>query len=153
MSDDSILTRLRSGALKQQFKRPSMAVLFIDPDTATAERLARALKDITAVAVVPTVQAARAAMKARTPNLIVMDLDVPDGNAIEFIAQIHNAPDTRNVLVIVLTARTNVQDKIAAFQAGADDYLVKPVEPQQFATHVQLVSRFRQVIGNTATIL
>jgi DNA-binding response OmpR family regulator len=40
-----------------------------------------------------------------------------------------------------------VRDKIAAFQAGADDYLVKPLDPHQFVVHAQMVSRFIQVIG------
>jgi DNA-binding response OmpR family regulator len=50
------------------------------------------------------------------------------------------------VLLMVLTRRSGIQDKIAALQAGADDYLVKPVEPQLFVSHVRAVSRFRQVL-------
>lgn len=128
-------------------QRPAMAVLFIDPDTENAERLSRALRGVSAVAVVPTAQAAAAAMNTRMPNLIVLELDLPDASGFELITHLHNSPATRNVLVMVVTSRTSVRDKITAFQAGADDYLVKPVEPQQFAVHVQLLSRFRQVIG------
>jgi DNA-binding response OmpR family regulator len=47
---------------------------------------------------------------------------------------------------MAVTHRSLVGDKIAALQAGADDYLVKPVSPDQFDTHVQLISRFRRVI-------
>lgn len=130
-----------------QQQRPAMAVLFIDPDAENAERLSRALRGVSAVAVVPTAQAAAAAMNARMPNLIVLELDLPDANGLELIMHMHNTPATRNVLIMVVTSRTSVHDKITAFQAGADDYLVKPVDPQQFAVHVQLLSRFRQVIG------
>lgn len=133
-----------------QQQRPAMAVLFIDPDTEGAERLSRALRGVSAVAFVPTAQAAAAAMNTRMPNLIVLELDLPDVSGIEFITHLHNTPATRNVLIMVVTSRTGVRDKITAFQSGADDYLVKPVDPQQFAVHVQLLSRFRQVIGYNA---
>jgi DNA-binding response OmpR family regulator len=130
-----------------QQQRPALAVLFIDPDTENAERLSRALRGVSAVAVVPTAQAAAAAMNTRMPNLIVLELDLPDASGFELITHLHNTPTTRNVLVMVVTSRTSVRDKITAFQSGADDYMVKPVDPQQFAVHVQLLSRFRQVIG------
>lgn len=139
--------RLSTGVQQQ---RPAMAVLFIDPDTEGAERLSRALRGVSAVAFVPTAQAAAAAMNTRMPNLIVLELDLPDVSGIEFITHLHNTPATRNVLIMVVTSRTGVRDKITAFQSGADDYLVKPVDPQQFAVHVQLLSRFRQVIGYNA---
>lgn len=130
-----------------QQQRPAMAVLFIDPDTESAERLSRALRGVSAVAVVSTAQAAAAAINTRMPNLIVLELDLPDASGFDFITHVHNMPATRNVLIMVVTSRTAVHDKITAFQAGADDYLVKPVDAQQFAIHVQLLSRFRQVIG------
>lgn len=136
--------RLPTGMQQQ---RPAMAVLFIDPDTESAERLSRALRGVSAVAVVPTAQAATTAMNTRMPNLIVLELDLPDASGFDLITHLHNAPATRNVLVMVVTSRTSVRDKITAFQSGADDYMVKPVDPQQFAVHVQLLSRFRQVIG------
>jgi len=130
-----------------QQQRPAMAVLFIDPDAENAERLSRALRGVGAVAVVPTAQAAAAAMSARMPNLVVLELDLPDASGLDLITHLHGSPATRNVLIMVVTSRTSVRDKISAFQAGADDYLVKPIDPQQFAVHVQLLSRFRQVIG------
>ncbi|HEY7834830.1 MAG TPA: response regulator [Ktedonobacterales bacterium] len=123
---------------------PPLTVLFVDPDRASAERLARALAGAT-VAVVPGVQAAWSAMQTRLPDVVVTELDLPSGG-IEFLASIRNTPTTRHILLMVVTARTLVGDKIAAFQAGADDYLVKPVDPHEFETHLLLVSRFRRVI-------
>jgi DNA-binding response OmpR family regulator len=125
----------------------SIAVLFIDPDTASAERLARALKGRYGTEVVPSAQAAVATLRARLPHLIVTELDLPDANGLEFIAALHRSERTRHVLIVVVTARRSVQDKIAAFQAGSDDFIVKPVSPEQLETHVLLMSRFRRIIG------
>ncbi|HEY7780286.1 MAG TPA: response regulator [Ktedonobacterales bacterium] len=127
---------------------PVLAVLFVDPDMAAAERLASGLRGRCPVAVVGSGQAAQAAIAQRIPDLIVTELDLPDANGLELIKRLRSTPATRHVLFIVVTRRTAVRDKIAAFQVGADDYLVKPVDPDQFETHMLLVSKFRKVIPN-----
>ncbi|WIG57869.1 MAG: hypothetical protein OJF49_000614 [Ktedonobacterales bacterium] len=141
MSRDSAGPRWSPTAQQQ-----TLAVLFIDPDLDSAERLARALPNLSAVAVVPTLQAALSAMNIRVPDLVVTEIDLPDGNGLEFVSRLLATPSTRRVLTIVLTRRTSFVDKIAAFQAGADDYLVKPVDADNLSTHIRLVSRFRQVM-------
>ena len=127
---------------------PALAVLFVDPDVADAERLARSLPNVSAIAIVPNARGAYAAINARVPDLLVTELDLPDTSGVDLLRRVHTAAATKHVLLIVLTRRNGVHDKIAAFDAGADDYLVKPVTPERLATHVRLVSRFRHVISN-----
>jgi DNA-binding response OmpR family regulator len=135
-----------SSAPGRERKQRRWTILIVDPDQEAGRRLAESLAP-NLVAVVGSAHAALDAMRFRLPDLIVTELDLPDVSGIEFIARIHAAPATRHVLLLVATKRTSVRDKVAAFQAGADDYLVKPLNPQQFVDHVQLVSRFIQVIG------
>lgn len=59
----------------------------------------------------------------RTPNLIVLDLGLPDGDGVDFILDVRK---WSAVPIIVLSARVNESDKIKALDAGADDYLSKP---------------------------
>ena len=59
----------------------------------------------------------------RKPDLIILDLGLPDGDGIEFIRDLRQ---WSAVPVIVLSARSEESDKIAALDAGADDYLIKP---------------------------
>ncbi|HEX9057124.1 MAG TPA: response regulator [Ktedonobacterales bacterium] len=127
--------------------RRGLFVLIVDPDQDSARRLAGALRQTDGVSLAGSAREALAIIQQRTPDLIVSELDLPDATGVELITRIHNAPTTRHVLLLVATARRSVGDKIAAFQAGADDYLVKPVDPQQFAHHVEMLSRFQQVIG------
>lgn len=128
--------------------RPPLTVLFVDPDTAAARRLARALPNAGAVAFVTTARAALDTMRTRVPDLIVTEMLLPDTTGAEFIAYIHSQAATQQVLLLVTTTQNAVATKIAAFQAGADDFLVKPVEPDVFALHVQLVSKFRKTTRN-----
>ncbi len=122
-----------------------LSVLFVDPDVAFAEGLASVLRGRCAIAVVPNAHAARAAMQVPMPNLVIMELHLPDASGVELLATLRQAPATGNVLLMVITARRGIHDKIAAFQAGADDFLVKPVDPQQLEMHMQLLSKFRQI--------
>lgn len=59
----------------------------------------------------------------RRPELVVVDLGLPDGDGVDFIRDLRGWSSTP---VIVLSARSSEADKIAALDAGADDYLVKP---------------------------
>ena len=127
--------------------RDILTVLFIDPDLAAAERLARPLRATCAVAVVPTAQAAMAATRVRIPDLVVTELSLPDMSGIDLIASLHSAPITHNVLIMVVTQRSSVRDTVAAFQAGADHFLVKPVDPSQFLVQVRLILRFRAIVS------
>lgn len=128
--------------------RPPLSVLFVDPDTVAAQRLARALPNAGAVTFAATARAALDIMRTRMPDLIVTEMLLPDTTGAEFIAYVHSQAATQQVLLLVTTTQNAVAAKIAAFQAGADDFLVKPVEPEVFALHVQLVSKFRKTTRN-----
>ena len=153
MTSDDNNRGLRLPANYYPKSSPQMSVLFIEPDHAGAERLSRALTNLSAVAIVPSAHAAINAISLHVPSLIVTEIDLPDANGLELIARVHATPAMRHVLLMVVTARTGVRDKINAFQSGADDYLVKPLDPAVFALRVQLLSRFRKVISNSSLTL
>jgi DNA-binding response OmpR family regulator len=123
------------------------SVLFVDADAASAWRLAETIRAQYAVAVVASAQQAWAALQVQLPTLVVLELDLPDATGLQFLSALHATPATRHVLLLVVTARRAIGDKIAAFEAGADDYLIKPVSVQAFQTHVEVVMRFRQILG------
>lgn len=123
-----------------------LGVLIVEPDRATAEQLASATRPYASVAVAASATEAMEALRVTAPDIIVTELNLPDANGLEFIARVHNTPGTHDVLLMVVTQRAAVRDKIAAFQAGADDYLVKPIDLGQFPTRLLLISRFRPVI-------
>jgi len=64
-------------------------------------------------------------MDANMPDVIVLDLMLPDGDGIDLTQQIRQRPDG-DIPILMLTARDTEQDKLDGFMAGADDYLVKP---------------------------
>jgi CheY-like chemotaxis protein len=126
---------------------PPLAVLFVDPDTGGAQQLANAIRDRCATAVVASAREAYEAMRYQMPTLIVSELRLPDMAGPDFLAQLRSHPQTRHVLLMVVSSARGLQDKVRAFQAGADDFLVKPVEPAAFVAHFLSVIRFRQTVG------
>ena len=82
---------------------------------------------------------AQALEKARTdkPDLIILDVMMPDMDGYEVCRRLRADPATASVPVIMFTAKTMVDDKVAGFQAGADDYLTKPVHPEELASRIQ----------------
>jgi two-component system KDP operon response regulator KdpE len=80
----------------------------------------------------------------RKPDLIILDLGLPDGDGVEFLRDLRG---WSKVPVIVLSARVGEQDKIEALDAGADDYLTKPFGVGELLARVRAASRRRQESG------
>jgi two-component system KDP operon response regulator KdpE len=80
----------------------------------------------------------------RKPDLIILDLGLPDGDGMEFLRDLRG---WSKVPVIVLSARVGEQDKIEALDAGADDYLTKPFGVGELLARVRAASRRRRDLG------
>jgi two-component system KDP operon response regulator KdpE len=81
----------------------------------------------------------------RKPDVVILDLGLPDGDGVEFI---HDFRTWSAVPVIVLSARTHETDKIKALDAGADDYLVKPFGVGELLARVRAVLRRKAAAGS-----
>jgi len=84
------------------------------------------------------------------PDLVVLDLGLPDGNGIDFIHQLRAWSDTP---VLVLSARSHERDKIQALDVGADDYLTKPFGVGELRARARALLRRQSRGGNAATPL
>lgn len=80
----------------------------------------------------------------RKPDLIILDLGLPDGDGMDFIRDVRGWSP---VPIIVLSARVGEQDKIGALDAGADDYLSKPFGVGELLARVRATSRRLQAAG------
>lgn len=73
---------------------------------------------------------------AWNPSLILLDVDLPGMNGFEVCATVRATEQGDTPLIVMVTANDDVRSKLTGFQAGADDYLVKPVDPQELFTRV-----------------
>ena len=82
---------------------------------------------------------------AEQPLLIILDVMMPDMDGYQVATQLRKHPATESIPILMFTAKTAVNDKVAGFQAGADDYLTKPVHPTELISRVQaLLQRSRR---------
>lgn len=89
----------------------------------------------------PDGRTALSALEAREPELVVLDLAMPGMTGIEVCRSIKENPFTAHIPVLLLTAQSEIEDKVEAFEAGADDYLVKPFHPQELLARVLALLR------------
>ncbi len=96
------------------------------------------------VVIAPTAEAARHEIDAKLPDLVVLDWMLPGQSGLALARQWRANARTRELPIIMLTARGEEADKVAALDAGADDYLTKP-----FSTN-ELMARIRAVLRRKA---
>lgn len=82
--------------------------------------------------------------KKELPHLIILDVMMPEMDGIEACELIRKHPDLQNTLVVFLTARGEDYSQVAGFDAGADDYITKPIKPKVLVSKVKaLLRRFK----------
>jgi len=85
--------------------------------------------------------AALEAVAAEPPDLIVLDLMLPGRSGYDVLTEVRRRDETREIGVIVLTARRDEADRIKGLAGGADDYLTKPFSPEELVLRVGAVLR------------
>ncbi|MBN1812234.1 MAG: response regulator [Anaerolineae bacterium] len=115
-------------------------ILIVDDDLETVKLIGLMLEhrgyDISAA---QSGAQALAKVQEGNPDLIVLDVMMPDMDGHEVCRRLRASPVTADIPIIMFTAKTQLDDKVAGFQAGADDYLTKPVHPDELASHVEAV--------------
>jgi len=86
-------------------------------------------------------RSARAALADRRPDVLLVDWMLPDTSGLEFTRALKRERDTRDLPVIMLTARADEADKVAGLEGGADDYITKPFSPRELVARVNAVLR------------
>lgn len=77
------------------------------------------------------------------PDLVVLDLQFPGGNGLDFCRRLKSAAALKDCLVLILTARGGSADMVEGLKSGADDYLPKPFHEQVFLARVAALLRRR----------
>ncbi|GIL09237.1 MAG: transcriptional regulator [Chloroflexota bacterium] len=118
----------------------SEKILIVDDDIDSLKLIGLMLQrhGYEVVAASAGVQALSKAMADR-PDLIILDIMMPDMDGYEVCRRLRANPETRPIPIIMFTAKTLVDDKVAGFEAGADDYLTKPTHPAELASRVKAI--------------
>src|SRR5262245_34972710 len=88
--------------------------------------------------------AALKAALAETPDLVLLDLNLPGLSGLEVCRLLRARPATKHVTIIMLTARTSESDRVVGLDLGADDYITKPFSTRELAARVRAALRRRR---------
>jgi two-component system, OmpR family, phosphate regulon response regulator PhoB len=86
---------------------------------------------------------AETAIRAALPDVVVLDWMLPGESGLSFARRLRGDARTRDLPILILTARAMEQDKISGLEAGADDYLTKPFSPRELAARIKAILRRR----------
>jgi phosphate regulon transcriptional regulator PhoB len=92
-------------------------------------------------------------VRARPPDLILLDLMLPELGGLDVCRQLRQDPRTASVPIVMLTARGEEVDRILGLELGADDYIVKPFSPKEVVARVRAVLRRAGARDGAATIV
>lgn len=79
--------------------------------------------------------------KKERPHLIIMDVMMPEMDGMEACENIRKIPELSNIIIAFLTARSEDYSQVAGFDAGADDYIAKPIKPKLLVSKVKALLR------------
>jgi len=117
-------------------------ILLVEDDEAIVDVLRRTLRaEGFVIETAPDGATALSLTEDFLPDLIVLDLGLPDIDGEEVCRRIRSGPGTGNVPILMLTARTEVEDRVRGLDSGADDYLSKPFERAEILARIRALLR------------
>jgi two-component system phosphate regulon response regulator PhoB len=120
------------------------SILVVDDDPAIRELLAANLKHSGYhVACAGSAAEAEEQLRERRPNVALLDWMLPGTSGLLLARQLRGDPRTSGVALIMVSARSEEQDKIAALESGADDYVTKPFSTRELLARIKAVMRRR----------
>jgi two-component system phosphate regulon response regulator PhoB len=119
-------------------------ILVVEDEPAIQELLAVNLKHNGFLVVrAGSAEEAESAIRATLPDLLILDWMLPGQSGVSLAKRLRGSDRTRDLPIIMLTARVHEEDKVLGLEAGADDYITKPFSPKELVARVRAVLRRR----------
>ncbi|MCP5160133.1 MAG: response regulator [Hahellaceae bacterium] len=124
-------------------------VLIIDDDKIVRKYLDKHLSDEFEVHLAETGEKGLEVVEHIMPDVILLDVQMPGLNGYEVCDQLKHNPGTAEVPVIFLSGRSSVRERMLGYEVGADDYIVKPCEPEELKAKMNVLIKF---VGQQASL-
>jgi DNA-binding NtrC family response regulator len=130
---------------------PQTRILLVDDEPEICWILSRALGEIGYdVATAESVQAAIAAFEAQAPEVVLLDLRLPDGDGLEVLRRIREVDE--HAPVVMLTGHGTIESAVRAMKLGAFDYLIKPVHLEEVRVVIEKGLETRRLVAEVQTL-
>ena len=99
---------------------------------------------------VASVTEAKEILSVFVPDILIAEVVVGQESGLDLCRYVRSQSFLRHIPIMLLTSLTTLQDKVAGFDAGADDYVVKPFDPLHLQARVRLLSRIKRLEQRTS---
>jgi len=126
-------------------------ILLVDDEANQRRAIGRVLMDLNAD-IIESENGKAALETARTfrPDLVILDILMPEMDGYEVCRRIKGDPETAVIMILILSARPLVRDRLMGYDAGADDYLKKPFDPEELKAKCRILCRLKEARDQVA---
>ncbi len=120
-------------------------ILLVDDDPGACDRIQQALGSGFLLQSAYSLMEARQHLTEYIPDIVICEVLLGQESGLELCRFIRNTPSLRHLPIMLLTTLTTLQDKIAGFDAGADDYVIKPFDARHLKARIRLLARMKRL--------
>lgn len=127
----------------QQLRR--LHILLVDNDVYACDKVRQALGTGFILRCACSLDEAQRFLAEALPDVLVCEMVLPESSGLDLCRLVRRSSTWQHLPVMLLTNLSTLQDKVAGFEAGADDYLVKPFDPRHLVARLRLLSRIKRL--------
>ena len=123
----------------------TLRILFVDSDAYTCAKMKKSLEPAFQVHCVSSLTEAKQCLSTNPPDMLILDVRISGESGLELCTYVRHTEEIQRLPVMFLTSMATIYDKVAGFEAGADDYVVKPFDPYHLIARVKLLARIKHL--------
>jgi DNA-binding response OmpR family regulator len=120
----------------------------VDNDSNSRDRIQHALGSGFVVEWATSLSDARQSLERQLPDVLICEVLLGQESGLDLCRFVRNTSSLRHLPIMLLTSLATFQDKVAGFDAGADDYVVKPFDTRHLMARIRLLSRIKRLEQN-----
>ena len=145
MLKDDVAAPGNSRTVRESQPLRRLHILFVDNDPNGRDRIQQALGNGFIVQCAASIAEAMHCLEAHPPDVLICEVLLGQENGLDLCRSIRSRAALRHLPIMLLTSLTTFQDKVAGFDAGADDYVVKPFDTRHLMARIRLLSRIKRL--------
>ena len=122
-----------------------LLVLIVENDGSSRERLKQALMGDYLIQCAATLSEAWTQLETHTPDILISELALGKESGLDLCRAIREHSSLQHLPIMLLTSLATIHDKVTGFEAGADDYIVKPWDTRQLLARIRLLARIKHL--------
>lgn len=120
-------------------------ILLVDSDVQVRDKIQQSLGSGYSLRVAASLEEAQHALAEILPDIVICEIALPQASGLDLCQYVRQSPSLCHLPIMLLTTLSTLQDKVAGFEAGADDYVVKPFDTRHLLARLRLLSRIKHL--------